>query len=84
MSRISNSHYNLLKILRKQKRLTQKELGELSGISQSYISNLEKNYLISSPTVRQILALSEALNVDEVELFLYFAEKELEFKSKKW
>ena len=69
----------MLKILRKQNGLTQAQLGKIAGLSQSYISDLEKNYFVSSPTVKQVLALSDALCVDKVELFLYFAEKELEY-----
>lgn len=73
----------MLKTLRKQKGLTQVQLGKISGLSQSYISDLEKNYFVSSPTIRQVLALSDALDVDKVELFLYFAEKELEHTGNK-
>lgn len=74
----------MLKRLRKRKGLTQVQLGKLSGLSQSYISDLEKEYFISSPTIRQVIALSNALDVDKVELFLYFAEKEIEHSSRKW
>lgn len=74
----------MLKRLRKRKGLTQVQLGKLSGLSQSYISDLEKEYFISSPTIRQVIALSKALDVDKVELFLYFAEKEIEHSNKKW
>lgn len=73
----------MLKKLRKQKGLTQIQLSKLSGISQSYISDLEKDYFISSPTVRQIIALSNSLDIDKVELFLYFAEKEIASNGKK-
>mgnify|MGYP003373222876 FL=1 len=69
----------MLKILRKQNGLTQSQLGKITGLSQSYISVLEKNYFVSSPTIRQVLILSDALGVDKVELFLYFAKKELEY-----
>lgn len=74
----------MLKRLRKRKGLTQVQLGKLSGLSQSYISDLEKEYFISSPTIRQVIALSNALDVDKVKLFLYFAEKEIEHSSRKW
>lgn len=74
----------MLKRLRKRKGLTQVQLGKLSGLSQSYISDLEKEYFISSPTIRQVIALSNALDVDKVKLFLYFAEKEIEHSRKKW
>lgn len=74
----------MLKILRKQNGLTQAQLGKIAGLSQSYISDLEKNYFVSSPTVKQVLALSDALGVDKVELFLYFAEKELEYIGNRW
>lgn len=72
----------MLKTLRKNKKLTQVKLGQIAGISQSYISALEKSYFVSSPTIRQILALSNSLDVDKVKLFLYFAEKELKVLKK--
>lgn len=74
----------MLRTLRKRKRLTQEQLAELSGLSQSYISDLEKKYFVSSPTITQVIALSNALNIDKVELFLYFAEKEIEYSQVKW
>lgn len=74
----------MLKTLRKQRGLTQVQLGKLAGISQSYISDLEKEYFVSSPTIRQVISLSDALNVDKVKLFLYFAEKEIEHNKNKW
>lgn len=72
----------MLKTLRKNKKLTQLKLGKMAGISQSYISTLEKSYFVSSPTVRQILSLSNSLDVDKSKLFLYFAEKESKNKNK--
>ena len=69
----------MLKTLRKNRGFTQAELAKRSGISQSYISDLEKDYFVYSPTVRQIIALSNALDADIVELFMYFAKKEMEY-----
>lgn len=74
----------MLKTLRKQRGLTQVQLGKLAGISQSYISDLEKEYFVSSPTIRQVISLSDVLDVDKVKLFLYFAEKEIEHNKNKW
>lgn len=73
----------MLKTLRKQKGLTQVQLSKIAGLSQSYISDLEKEYFINSPTIRQVIALSNALDVNKVELFLYFAEKEMVFNGKR-
>ncbi|MGX9758867.1 helix-turn-helix domain-containing protein [Clostridioides difficile] len=75
-----NNMKNVLKSNRKSKKLTQNQLSKLANISQSYISDLEKEYFVHSPTVKQIISLSEALSIDPCELAEYFIEKEIESK----
>lgn len=55
-----------LRELRKSKRKTQKELSIISGISQSYISELELGY--KSPTLKTLETLSVSLKVNLSEL----------------
>ena len=54
------------------KNLTQKELGEYIGISQSYISKIE-NRKTKSLSVNKILALSLILELDPIEVFKFIA-----------
>lgn len=67
----------MLKLLRKHNKLTQKQLGDLTGLHQSYISKLEDSNFHHSPTVTQIIALSNALDVNPIILAQYFIEKEI-------
>lgn len=64
----------MLKRVRKQKRMSQKNLAEILGVTQSYISQLEKNKYknIGTDLIRKI---STALEVDPVDVFLYFYDK---------
>lgn len=55
------------------KKLTQKELGEYIGISQSYVSKIETRRT-KSLSVNKILALSLILELDPVEVFKFIAE----------
>lgn len=55
------------------KKLTQKELGEYIGISQSYVSKIEARKT-KSISVNKILALSLILELDPVEVFKFIAE----------
>lgn len=54
------------------KNLTQKELGEYIGISQSYVSKIE-NRKTKSLSVNKILSLSLILELDPVEVFKFIA-----------
>lgn len=65
----------MLKTLRKKKKLTQQQLADLCGLRQNYISVLERYPEKNNPTVLAIVNLSKALDIDKVDLFLYFAEK---------
>ncbi len=47
---------------RKAKHLSQKELSELSGLSESCISNIESGES-SSPTLRSLIKYTSALNI---------------------
>ena len=58
-----------IKEIRTEKGLTQKELSKLSGISKSYIGDLERNEKI--PSIITICKLAKALEVDIKELFTY-------------
>lgn len=49
----------------------------MTNISQSYISKLERERFYRSPTVKLILELTKALEVDALELTRYFIEKEI-------
>lgn len=53
--------------LRKKKRLTQKQLGYLIGVNQSYISKIE-NGNIKSLTIGKFLKLAKVLGVKPEEL----------------
>ncbi len=54
------------------KNLTQKELGEYIGISQSYVSKIE-NRKTKSLSVNKILSLSLILELDPIEVFKFIA-----------
>jgi transcriptional regulator with XRE-family HTH domain len=56
---------NLARI-RRQKRLTQEQLSEISGFSQQYLSGLERG--ARNPTVVTLYELAQALGVSHVEL----------------
>ena len=59
-----------IKEIRTKKGLTQKQLSELSGVSSSYIGDLERNEKI--PSIITICKLANALEVDIKELFEYY------------
>lgn len=58
-----------IKEIRTEKGLTQKELSKLSGVSESYIGDLERNEKI--PSIVTICKLAKALEIDIKELFIY-------------
>jgi transcriptional regulator with XRE-family HTH domain len=55
-----------LKEARTRRLLTQDELGEKAGVSQSTIANIERNN--AEPQFRTIRKLAKALDVDPTEL----------------
>lgn len=56
---------NLARV-RRQKRLTQEAVAELSGFSQQYISGLERGR--RNPTIVSLYELAQALGVSHMEL----------------
>lgn len=52
--------------IRKEKGLTQEKLSELSGLSQQYISDLERGK--RNPTIVTIYELAQAMGVGHLEL----------------
>lgn len=60
--------------LRKRKNLTQQQLAEMAGIDDTYLSKIENDRLEYTPSIRTILDLAKALEVDELEL-LALAQK---------
>lgn len=70
---------SLLKHHRKKKKLTQRRLSELTGISQSYISKMENEKFKHSPTLTQIILLADILEIDQLILSEFFLEKEREY-----
>ncbi|HBG2785058.1 helix-turn-helix transcriptional regulator [Clostridioides difficile] len=73
----------MLKQARKDKNLTQKQLSKIANISQSYISRLEQDIFINSPTIRQIISLSKALDISAYKLSNYFIDKENVYNEKR-
>lgn len=63
----------MLKLFIKEKRLerklTQEELSKLSGVSKSYIGDLERNE--KEPSITVLCKLSRALKVKIEDLFYY-------------
>jgi len=49
--------------IRKQKRLTQKQVADMSGLSTSCISNIESG-VDTSPTMRSIIKYATALGIE--------------------
>lgn len=56
-----------LREIRERRGLTQMELSQLAGVSQSIISNIENGCV--SPTVRVLQKLARALDVSVIEFF---------------
>ncbi len=57
------------KEIRIKKKLSQKQLSELNGVSKSYISELENNTYC--PSILTVCKLADALEVDINDLFTY-------------
>lgn len=69
------THTNIMLVLkikeiRTKKGLTQKELSKLSGVSETYIGDLERNE--KEPTISILCRIAKALEVDIKELFEYY------------
>lgn len=62
---------------RKKLKITQKQLSQLVGVSQAYISKLENDFIFTNITVLEIIKLSKVLKVDVVRLAKYFIDKSI-------
>lgn len=67
----------MLKEKRNKFRLTQSKLAKKIGISKSYLSKLERHPAHCNPSVNLILKLSKELDLDPMEIFLYFIKDKL-------
>ena len=56
------------------KKITQKQLAEMVGVSQAYISKIESDDFVNV-TIIEIIKLSKALSIDEIEISKYFLNK---------
>jgi transcriptional regulator with XRE-family HTH domain len=58
----------MLKELRDELKLSQRELAQSSGLTASYISKIENENLSNPPSSDALTSLARALNVDELNL----------------
>ena len=65
---------NIIRNTRLKKRITQKQLAEIVGVSQAYISKIESDDFVNV-TIIEIIKLSKALSIDELEVAKYFIDK---------
>ncbi|QTL99532.1 DUF2294 family protein [Iocasia frigidifontis] len=56
----------MIRQFRERKSISQQELSEISGLSQSFISSIENN--LKSPTIRSLKELAQALDISHEEL----------------
>ncbi|MCS3867440.1 DNA-binding XRE family transcriptional regulator [Chryseobacterium ginsenosidimutans] len=68
---------HLIKAARKERKLTQVELGNLVGVQKSQISKIENN--INNVTIATILKVFDALNAD-ISFKVKLEDKELELE----
>jgi transcriptional regulator with XRE-family HTH domain len=61
-----------LRALREDRRLTQQELGDKAGLSYKYLGSVERGS--ENPSLRVILKLAEALEVEPRHLFEFHHE----------
>lgn len=62
----------MIKEKRLEKSLTQGQLAEKIGISESYMCRIEKYPHFCNPTINVILKISEELDIEPTKIFLYF------------
>ena len=65
---------NIIRNTRMKKRIIQKQLAEMIGVSQAYISKIESDTFVNV-TLIEIIKLSKALQIDELEVAKYFLDK---------
>lgn len=64
-------------MIRKQRiklKITQKQLSELIGVSQPYISKIENDKFVNI-TIIEVIKLSKALRLKELDVAKYFLDK---------
>lgn len=64
----------MIKRKRLKMHITQKELANMIGVSQAYISKLENDKFVNI-TLIEIIKISKALQLKELEVCKYFLEK---------
>ncbi|MFL0269242.1 helix-turn-helix domain-containing protein [Candidatus Clostridium radicumherbarum] len=77
---MDNTIGNKIKILRKSKKLTQKQLAEIAGISEISIKKYERN--IITPKYSTLEKIANALNVSIIEFLELEAQIEAEFEER--
>ena len=65
---------NIIRNTRMKKRIIKKQLAEMIGVSQAYISKIESDTFVNV-TLIEIIKLSKALQIDELEVAKYFLDK---------
>jgi len=65
---------NVIRNIRKQKRLTQNELASLCGITQTYLSQIEAN--LKEPNLSTLKTISEKLDVPLPIIFFLSMNKD--------
>lgn len=65
---------NIIRNIRLKKRITQKQLADMIGVSQAYISKIESSDFVNISVI-EIIKLSKALGIDELEVAKYFLDK---------
>jgi len=60
----------VLKKLRKERKITQRDLAEKVGVDFSYISKIENGRFENSPSEKTIIEIAKALETDANELIL--------------
>lgn len=67
MTQLRSQFAKRLKTLRIEKQLTQEELAEITGLSTSFISSMERG--INAPSFETLESLAKALDVPVRDLF---------------
>ncbi|MBN1042187.1 helix-turn-helix transcriptional regulator [Clostridium botulinum] len=62
----------MLKQKRKDKKITQEELALFLGVNKSTICRLEKHPEACNPNIKLILKLSQELEIEHLQIYLYF------------
>lgn len=69
----------MIKTLRKKHKMTQKELAKRCNLSQSFLSRIENKNVKTNITIRQIIKISNQLNISPYSLARWLIDKELNF-----